>query len=68
MKFKELFSRAFFYTRLGYSSYLNWWIGAIAYITIIYELGNALVQCISAPCYKFRIYWLAFCICEIISV
>ena len=38
MKLKELFSRAFFYTRLGYSSYLNWWIGAIAYITIIYEL------------------------------
>lgn len=38
MKFKELFSRAFFYTRLGYGSYLNWWIGAIAYITIIYEL------------------------------
>ena len=38
MKLKELFSRAFFYTRLGYGSYLNWWIGAIAYITIIYEL------------------------------
>ena len=38
MKLKELSSRAFFYTRLGYGSYLNWWIGAIAYITIIYEL------------------------------
>ena len=38
MNFKETISRAFFYTRLGYGSYLNWWVGAIAYITIIYEL------------------------------
>ena len=38
MKFKELFSRAFFYTKLGWGNYIAWWLGAIAYITIIYEL------------------------------
>ena len=38
MKLKELLARAFFFTRLGYGAYINWWVGAIAYITIIYEL------------------------------
>jgi hypothetical protein len=38
MKLKEPISRAFFYTRLGYGSYWAWWVGAVAYITIIYEL------------------------------
>ena len=38
MKLKELFSRAFFYTKLGWGNYIAWWLGAIAYITIIYEL------------------------------
>ena len=38
MKFKELFSRTFFYTKLGWGNYIAWWLGAIAYITIIYEL------------------------------
>ena len=39
MKLKELFSRAFFYTKLGWGNYIAWWLGAIAYITIIYELA-----------------------------
>ena len=38
MTIKELISRAFFYTRLGWGNYIAWWLGAIAYITIIYEL------------------------------
>ena len=38
MNLKELFSRAFFYTKLGWGNYIAWWLGAIAYITIIYEL------------------------------
>ena len=38
MTIKELFSRAFFYTKLGWGNYIAWWLGAIAYITIIYEL------------------------------
>ena len=38
MKLKELFSRTFFYTKLGWGNYIAWWLGAIAYITIIYEL------------------------------
>ena len=38
MKLKEPLARAFFFTRLGYGAYINWWVGAIAYITIIYEL------------------------------
>ncbi len=38
MTLKEPLSRAFFYTRLGYGAYWSWWVGALAYITIIYEL------------------------------
>ena len=38
MAIKEIFSRVFFYTRLGWGNYIAWWLGAIAYITIIYEL------------------------------
>ena len=38
-KIKEPLSRAFFYTRLGYGAYWSWWVGAVAYITIIYELA-----------------------------
>ncbi|MEM3839087.1 MAG: hypothetical protein QXF01_00705 [Candidatus Micrarchaeaceae archaeon] len=35
---KETIGRAYFYTKLGYGNYMSWWLGAIAYITIIYEL------------------------------
>ncbi|MCL5008663.1 MAG: hypothetical protein M1156_02110 [Candidatus Marsarchaeota archaeon] len=35
---RVLFARIFFYTRLGWGSYIAWWLGAIAYVTIIYEL------------------------------
>ena len=38
MAIKEIFSRVFFYTKLGWGNYIAWWLGAIAYITIIYEL------------------------------
>ncbi len=38
MKFKEILSRVFFYTKLGWGNYISWELGAIAYITIIYEL------------------------------
>jgi hypothetical protein len=38
MKLKELLARAFFYTKLGWGNYISWELGAIAYITIIYEL------------------------------
>ncbi len=31
-------SRVYFYTKLGWGNYISWWLGAIAYITIIYEL------------------------------
>ena len=34
----ETIARAYFYTKLGWGNYLAWWLGAIAYITIIYEL------------------------------
>ena len=34
----ETLARAYFYTKLGWGNYLAWWLGAIAYITIIYEL------------------------------
>lgn len=34
----ETIARAYFYAKLGWSNYLAWWLGAIAYITIIYEL------------------------------
>ena len=36
MKLKELFSRTFFYTKLGWTNYIAWETGAVAYITIIY--------------------------------
>jgi len=35
---KENIGRAYFYTKLGWGNYIAWWLGAIAYITIIYEL------------------------------
>ncbi len=39
IKFNRVFfARVFFYTRLGWGSYIAWWLGAIAYVTIIYEL------------------------------
>ena len=34
----ETIARAYFYAKLGWGNYLAWWLGAIAYITIIYEL------------------------------
>ena len=34
----ETLARAYFYAKLGWGNYLAWWLGAIAYITIIYEL------------------------------
>lgn len=35
---KDLIGRVYFYTKLGWGNYIAWWLGAIAYITIIYEL------------------------------
>ena len=34
----ETLARAYFYMKLGWANYLAWWLGAITYITIIYEL------------------------------
>ena len=42
MTIKELFARGFDYTKLGWSNYIAWWVGAIAYITIIYAFVNFL--------------------------
>ena len=39
MKLTEAFAKAFFYTKLGWGNYIAWWLGAIAYVTIIYELA-----------------------------
>jgi len=39
MKPAEAFAKAFFYTKLGWGNYIAWWLGAIAYVTIIYELA-----------------------------
>jgi len=39
MKPTEAFAKAFFYTKLGWGNYIAWWLGAIAYVTIIYELA-----------------------------
>ncbi|MEM4097758.1 MAG: hypothetical protein QXS81_03640 [Candidatus Micrarchaeaceae archaeon] len=38
MNLKEAIGRIYFYTKLGFGNYIAWWLGAIAYITIIYEL------------------------------
>ncbi len=38
MNTRELISRLYFYTKLGWGNYIAWWLGAIAYLTIIYEL------------------------------
>ncbi|MEM3572484.1 MAG: hypothetical protein QW530_02020 [Candidatus Micrarchaeaceae archaeon] len=38
MNFKEVAGRIYFYTKLGFGNYIAWWLGALAYITIIYEL------------------------------
>ncbi|MEM3414789.1 MAG: hypothetical protein QW575_04400 [Thermoproteota archaeon] len=38
MNFKEAIGRIYFYTKLGFTNYVAWWLGAIAYITIIYAL------------------------------
>jgi hypothetical protein len=35
---RELLARAYFYTKLGWSNYIAWWLGAVAYLTIIYQL------------------------------
>ena len=35
---EEIISRIYFYTKLGWGNYIAWWLGAIAYITIIYAL------------------------------
>ncbi len=37
MKLNKI-ARIYFYTKLGWGNYISWWLGAIAYITIIYEL------------------------------
>ncbi len=34
----ETLARIYFYAKLGWGNYIAWWLGAIAYITIIYEL------------------------------
>jgi len=39
MKPVEAFAKAFFYIKLGWGNYIAWWLGAIAYVTIIYELA-----------------------------
>ena len=36
---KEIIGRAWFYTRLGWGNYIAWWLGVVAYITIIYALA-----------------------------
>ncbi|MEM3416348.1 MAG: hypothetical protein QW719_03355 [Candidatus Micrarchaeaceae archaeon] len=38
MNLKEAIGRIYFYTKLGFGNYIAWWLGALAYITIIYEL------------------------------
>jgi signal transduction histidine kinase len=38
MNTRELISRLYFYTKLGWGNYIAWWLGSIAYLTIIYEL------------------------------
>jgi len=38
-KLNEAFAKAFFYTKLGWGNYISWWLSAIAYVTIIYELA-----------------------------
>ena len=43
MKPAEAFAKAFFYTKLGWGNYISWWLGAIAYVTIIYELALKLI-------------------------
>ncbi|MEM3828161.1 MAG: hypothetical protein QXP36_02960 [Conexivisphaerales archaeon] len=35
---KEIIGRANFYTRLGYSNYIAWWLAPLAYISVIYAL------------------------------
>ena len=40
---RELLARAYFYTKLGWSNYIAWWLGAVAYLTIIYQLVLARV-------------------------
>ncbi len=37
MNFKTNIARVYFYTKLGWGNYVTWWLGAIAYLTIIYE-------------------------------
>ncbi|MEM3744659.1 MAG: hypothetical protein QW759_02350 [Candidatus Micrarchaeaceae archaeon] len=45
MNLKEAIGRIYFYTKLGFTNYVAWWLGAIAYITIIYELVlKAIIQ------------------------
>jgi len=43
MKPAEAFAKAFFYTKLGWGNYISWWLSAIAYVTIIYELVLKLI-------------------------
>jgi len=44
MKPSEAFAKAFFYTKLGWGNYISWWLSAIAYVTIIYELALKAVE------------------------
>ncbi len=43
MSLKELIARAYFYTKLGWGNYIAWWLGAVAYVTIIYELALKII-------------------------
>ncbi len=37
MALKTNIARIYFYTKLGWGNYVAWWLGASAYLTIIYE-------------------------------
>ncbi len=39
MTIKTDIARVYFYTKLGWGNYVAWWLGAIAYLTIIYEFA-----------------------------
>ena len=64
MNIKEIGARIFFYTRLGWGNYIAWWLGAIAYITIIYSL--ILVNIFPAGLFVYALIFVAIMVASLV--
>ena len=61
---KEIIARLYFYTKLGWGNYIAWWLGAIAYLTIIYEL--ALKQLIPASPFAYAMIFIGIMLASLL--